>query len=248
MREPEQKGENNQHCAVPCSSSKNGKWIRVLKAAENNIDQLSGRMHLPPPPPPPQPDGFLQNVLVVLDKYCNQQMRTDFLSQLTRLDRCEKPLQQVGLRQQRGYNQSSFWFWNICLHPERPRYRVWCYAIMDIARTLSKCTGNATTRPAVVADLDSGCLLSFACLGTDCLDVHVNHHFTKVLGLLLNFAAAKVSGRSRFLSCVVGWGSWVVANRIEAALVNDSTYQPVRSRSSKLVRATGPSCTLVAVL
>ena len=77
---------------------------------------------------------------------------------------------------------------------------------MDIARKLSKCTGNATTRPAVVADLDSGCLLSFACLGTDCLDVHVNHHFIESVGSVVEFRGSEGLGTKPFFELCGGMG------------------------------------------
>ena len=70
-----------------------------------------------------------------------------------------------------------------------------------------------------------------------------------VLNVLLNFAAVEfVAGLDEAVFELCGMGFLGRANRVEAALVNDSTYQPVRSRSSKLVRATGLMSTLVAVL
>ena len=70
-----------------------------------------------------------------------------------------------------------------------------------------------------------------------------------VLDVLLNFAAVEfVSGLDEAVFSLCAMGFLGYANKLEAALVDDATYQPVRSHSSKVVRAMGLTSTLVFVL
>ena len=63
-------------------------------------------------------------------------------------------------------------------------------------------------------------------------DIHANHHSSTVLDVLLNFAAVKfVAGLEEAVFELCGMGFLGRANRIEAVLVNDSTYHiPTRTQ------------------
>ena len=70
-----------------------------------------------------------------------------------------------------------------------------------------------------------------------------------VLDVLLNFAAVEfVAGLDEAVFSLCAMGFLGHTNRLEAAHVSESTYQAVRSRSSKMVRAMGLTGTLVVVL